>query len=760
MIFDKYPYTNFHEMNDDWVIQTLREFEKRLDEFVVMNSLTYADPIGYDPQTPYQANTVVIYNATAYVSKQAVPAGLLPAADSDYWLLIFPFGDLIQTGIDAGVAEMELRINEYIAQANDQISAAINTLPSIVAAWLAAHPEVTTGVPDDSITWRKLYSEVKNVILAMYEPDATANILLDDQFEQGTLSESGVETASNYACRTGFLYFPEGIVQIRANNDFIIKVWRYELSGRLVGVSSETDIQWNAFATDAQHKYRITIAREDAEALSPSQLSVSPVFWWLWRAKLRGANDPLAALEILGTSAAVDGLQYRFELPDDYFAEAENPQSYAEAAPYLDSIINSVADGKHLIFTTDRHYRRDSHDTQMLQQYVRSNLNIDRLIFGGDVLNRLETPYLAYQVMNEYFDLNATAFGAAFLPVFGNHDINTANTPDPAATRMNIGVAAELYTRHLDGYVHFETSKYYGNVTGNNIVAIMQTIVDNKIEADPDIPETLGMTRDEIVHALLEYNKLHYYVDDDINKTRYIVYNTGAPDNNVVEAILGAPGGQTEIYLQIDWLYETLISTPEGYDIIISGHLVTLDPKLAYSNFLNSTYQFDIVAQLSCLKLKAAMNTSITTDMISRINQDWTPTARRTLDFTGAPNVGKIVVLAGHWHRDYAVKSYFFQAPSGAGGNYAPADYKSVLISPGATINESSGEILIVGTAADKDMTDQQIQMTGVDAVAIDIVTLGDEIVEFKRIGHSLSYSAGNDPGTHTNPITRTFTIS
>ena len=45
MSFDKYPYTNFHELNDDWIIKTLREFGQRLDEFVAANQLTYADPI-------------------------------------------------------------------------------------------------------------------------------------------------------------------------------------------------------------------------------------------------------------------------------------------------------------------------------------------------------------------------------------------------------------------------------------------------------------------------------------------------------------------------------------------------------------------------------------------------------------------------------------------------------------------------------------------------------------------------------------------
>ena len=761
MIFDKYPYTNFHELNDDWIIKVLKEMSSELDEFVAANSLTYADPIAYDPETNYPANTVVIDDNTAYVSKCPVPAGILPT-NGDYWLLIFPFGDLIETGINESETALTARIDAYLAAAGAQLETAIDAIPSTVNAWMDAHPEVTTTVQNESITWTKLYTELRNLLLAQYTRYPEQQAVNNSDFEQGRLNGFGNEESATNVCRTGYVYFQNGIIQIRAAIDYIVKMWRYDRkTGVWNGIAlGSITTGWNAINVDSDHMYRFTIMAEDQSDITPSDLPLLCAWYYFYGAKLRGENDPLSALEFMGSTAVVDGMRYREDLPEAFFAENVNPQTYADAETYLDGIVNSVSSGKHILFTTDRHYRRDSHVSQNAQQYVRSKINIDRIIFGGDVVNRESTPYLAYQVMNEYFDYCVAAAGAAYLPVFGNHDLNTANTPDADATRMNIGVSADLFTRHLAGYVHFETTKLYGNVTGNDIVTIMQTIVDNKIEADPTILQTLNMTRDEIVTALVLYNQLHYYVDDDINKTRYIVYNTGAPDNIVVQTIFGVTLSQTEIYLQIDWLYETLMSTPIGYDIVLSGHLVTLDPKTTANSYINSTYQYDILAQLSCLKLHASMNTSITSDLAASINQDWTPTARRTLDFTNAPDVGTVIVLAGHWHRDYAVKGYFHRAPTGSGGHYAPGDYKGVLINPDSVVDESAGEILIVGTAADKDMTDQQLQLTGVDAVAFDIVTISDSSVEFKRVGHSLDYSSGNDPGAHTDPITRVFTIS
>lgn len=271
MIFDNYPYTNFHEMNDDWVIKTLREFGQRLDEFVDANSLTYADPIEYDPDAIYAANTVVIYNNAAYVSKHAIPAGMLPT-NAEYWLLIFPFGDLIQQYANASAEVLLEHIDTYLATGTA-------TLPSMVNTWMDAHPEITTPIPNGAVSWPKLVSSLKHVILAGYAEE-TNSVAIDD-FTQGTLSGLGVETAASNACRTGFITLPEGIYQIRAATGFVAKIWSYRADGIFVGIALESmDIQWNAFAAHANRKYRVTIMREDLQDFTPSDLPLIPVWYY------------------------------------------------------------------------------------------------------------------------------------------------------------------------------------------------------------------------------------------------------------------------------------------------------------------------------------------------------------------------------------------------------------------------------------------------------------------------------------------------
>ncbi len=289
MIFDKYPYTNFHEMNDDWVIQTLRAFDQRLDEFVSANSLTYADPLAYDTSTTYPANTVVLYDGVAYVSKRAVPAGLLPTADSNYWLEIFPFGDLIEQIMSESMAVVTQRIDEYIetasaqiAQLEDDVEEAIGNIPASVNAWMDAHPDVTTTVQTGSITFPKLASSLKQVILAGYDESANSTPINKSEFVQGGLNyTNGNETTATNACRTGFMQFNQGIVQMHTVTNYMVRAFRYDKAELFINMPmTAVESEWQAFSVDDEHLYRFVIMRSDSAALSPEDLPDIPVWYY------------------------------------------------------------------------------------------------------------------------------------------------------------------------------------------------------------------------------------------------------------------------------------------------------------------------------------------------------------------------------------------------------------------------------------------------------------------------------------------------
>lgn len=86
----EWPYSNFHDLNLDWVISVIRELETKITQFVALNTVKYANPLQWDITRQYATNTVVInpQDGTAYLSTKPVPAGT-QITNAEYWTPIF-----------------------------------------------------------------------------------------------------------------------------------------------------------------------------------------------------------------------------------------------------------------------------------------------------------------------------------------------------------------------------------------------------------------------------------------------------------------------------------------------------------------------------------------------------------------------------------------------------------------------------------------------------------------------------------------------
>lgn len=90
----KAPYTNFHDLNLDWIIEVLNEFNTKLTDFVNLATIKYADPIQWDITNQYEANTVVVdSNGNAYLSVRPVPSGV-SLDRTEFWTKIGNFDEL------------------------------------------------------------------------------------------------------------------------------------------------------------------------------------------------------------------------------------------------------------------------------------------------------------------------------------------------------------------------------------------------------------------------------------------------------------------------------------------------------------------------------------------------------------------------------------------------------------------------------------------------------------------------------------------
>ena len=171
-----WPWTNLHELNLDWIIQSIKGLETRLANFVSLNSLKYADPFQWNITSQYAQNTLVVDPETgsAYLSLQPVPPGV-HIENTEYWTPVFT----LENFTDA----LKKAISDFPQQVDG--SAATQTIPAGTVFWVGdtlvrndAEIPVTSLVivgsnctPLDMVS---LIEEVYHTPIAMYDPSDTS----------------------------------------------------------------------------------------------------------------------------------------------------------------------------------------------------------------------------------------------------------------------------------------------------------------------------------------------------------------------------------------------------------------------------------------------------------------------------------------------------------------------------------------------------------------------------------------------------------
>lgn len=90
MLFNKYPYTDMHELNLDLIIKTTEDTARKVDDFIAYNKILYA---GTWTGEPYPAWTLVDDgNNSYYLATKAVPSNV-NLNDTEYWHPVNPYYD-------------------------------------------------------------------------------------------------------------------------------------------------------------------------------------------------------------------------------------------------------------------------------------------------------------------------------------------------------------------------------------------------------------------------------------------------------------------------------------------------------------------------------------------------------------------------------------------------------------------------------------------------------------------------------------------
>ena len=118
---NKYPYTDFHELNLDYILEILKTVETTLTDFVSLNAIKYADPIQWSITRQYEKNTVVIdpLTGTAYISVAPVPIGAA-LTRTEYWTVVFDLESFVTKASENFANTYEAQTTTTATQATPQ----------------------------------------------------------------------------------------------------------------------------------------------------------------------------------------------------------------------------------------------------------------------------------------------------------------------------------------------------------------------------------------------------------------------------------------------------------------------------------------------------------------------------------------------------------------------------------------------------------------------------------------------------------------
>ena len=140
MFFEKYPFSDFHELNLDWLIAKMKELNIRMNEFEVVNSISFSG--AWDITKQYPAWTIVDDGGMGYVSIQPVPAGI-DISNGDYWRLIADYTVII-ANLNSRMNDVENRMDTVegdMTTLENNVNTALNRRFIIVGDSYAANTD-------------------------------------------------------------------------------------------------------------------------------------------------------------------------------------------------------------------------------------------------------------------------------------------------------------------------------------------------------------------------------------------------------------------------------------------------------------------------------------------------------------------------------------------------------------------------------------------------------------------------------------------
>lgn len=197
-MFDtRWPYTNFHELNLDWIIDTLKKQDAAIADFISLNSITYANPLQWDITRQYPKNQVVLdTNGDGYLSVQPVPVGV-EIDNTDYWTKIGNFSELWSTvKLAITAADEGLKTTASADRASGDLVWLNNTLYVCTTAITRGTEYGTNNTAKTTIDAR--LANLAQAVKTLQDNIADVNTALSDKIDKSTAGDLAQTVSGDY----------------------------------------------------------------------------------------------------------------------------------------------------------------------------------------------------------------------------------------------------------------------------------------------------------------------------------------------------------------------------------------------------------------------------------------------------------------------------------------------------------------------------------------------------------------------------------
>lgn len=311
-MFDtRWPYTNFHELNLDWILETLEKQDAAIADFISLNSITYANPLHWDITRQYPKNQVVLdANGDGYLSVQPVPVGV-EIDNTDYWSKIGNFSELWNTvKLAITAADEGLKTTASADRASGDLVWLNNTLYVCTTAITRGTEYGTNNTAKTTIDAR--LANLANAVSTLQNNVANINNTLPNKIDKDTTGDLAQTVSGNYkqtvdgntalTAKRFDIYTTlgkaftshSGVTSIGNEN---VPTWIYSKDLRLASTPLVNIDDNYAYATigtltDAETKFLVSRTGKIPESIKPSPHSIEE----FQKLKKDGTDDITATL--------------------------------------------------------------------------------------------------------------------------------------------------------------------------------------------------------------------------------------------------------------------------------------------------------------------------------------------------------------------------------------------------------------------------------------------------------------------------------